>query len=192
MHLADPWDAEAKQKFLLQLACSLLVLAIVLYKAVKGNWFNDRTLLQASIIVIWWANYRLETICPVDLELGDLAYDDIVLPYPEDYVEPEHLMHRWQRESEVRTMVIAHRGGYWGPENSWKSMKKAIELDSEGLEFDVSNTLIFRGKTAHKFFANLIWMLIRSGLPRMVCLSFITEAVMVRLRFSSVVKRFGT
>ena len=115
-----------------------LVILLFAYKAVQKLWFNDRTLLQLCIIVAWWAHFRITTICPVDLEIGDLAYDDIVLPYPDDYVEPEHIMLKWQRESPVRTMVIAHRGGYWGPENSWKSMIKAVELDSEGLEFDVS------------------------------------------------------
>ena len=34
-------------------------------------------------------------------------------------------------------MIIAHRSGYWGPENSWKSFKRAVDLDMEGFELDV-------------------------------------------------------
>ena len=43
--------------------------------------------------MLGWAYWRLEVICPMDFEKGDLAYDDIVLPYPDDYVEPEHVLH---------------------------------------------------------------------------------------------------
>lgn len=34
-------------------------------------------------------------------------------------------------------MVIGHRGGFFGPENSMKSFKGAMEHDLEGIEFDV-------------------------------------------------------
>jgi len=39
-----------------------------------------------------------------------------------------------------RTMVIGHRGGYFGPENSMKSFRGAIANNLEGIEFDVSTT----------------------------------------------------
>ena len=91
--------------------------------------------------MLGWAYWRLEVLCPMDFEKGDLAYDDIVLPYPDDYVEPEHVLHAWQRRDREgtgpRTMIISHRAGYWGPENSWKSLKRAMDLDVEGFEIDV-------------------------------------------------------
>ena len=37
-----------------------------------------------------------------------------------------------------RTMVIGHRGGFFGPENSMKSFKGAIANGLDGIEFDVS------------------------------------------------------
>ena len=37
-------------------------------------------------------------------------------------------------------MVIGHRGGYFGPENSMKSFRGAIANNLEGIEFDVSTT----------------------------------------------------
>ena len=38
-----------------------------------------------------------------------------------------------------RTMVIGHRGGNFGPENSLLNFKGAIENNIEGIEFDVSD-----------------------------------------------------
>ena len=37
-----------------------------------------------------------------------------------------------------RTMVIGHRGGSFGPENSLKTFRGAVENGLEGIEFDVS------------------------------------------------------
>ena len=37
-----------------------------------------------------------------------------------------------------RTVVIAHNGGNFGPDNSMKNFKGAIEKKAEGIEFDVS------------------------------------------------------
>ena len=34
-------------------------------------------------------------------------------------------------------MVIGHRGGFFGPENSMKTFRAAIENKLEGIEFDV-------------------------------------------------------
>ena len=39
-----------------------------------------------------------------------------------------------------RTIVMAHRGGNFGPENSLKNFRLAIEHGVEGIEFDVSDT----------------------------------------------------
>ena len=41
-----------------------------------------------------------------------------------------------------RTIVIAHRGGNFGPENSMKNFRKAILNKVEGVEFDVSSPKI--------------------------------------------------
>ena len=37
-----------------------------------------------------------------------------------------------------RTIVMAHRGGNFGPDNSLKNFRGAIENKVEGVEFDVS------------------------------------------------------
>ena len=37
----------------------------------------------------------------------------------------------------MRTMVVGHRGGLFGPENSMKGFRKAIDNKLEGIEFDV-------------------------------------------------------
>jgi len=34
-------------------------------------------------------------------------------------------------------MVIGHRGGFFGPENSMKGFRGAVENNLEGIEFDV-------------------------------------------------------
>ena len=38
-------------------------------------------------------------------------------------------------------MIIGHRGGYFGPENSMKCFRKAFEANLEGIEFDVSKAV---------------------------------------------------
>ena len=38
-------------------------------------------------------------------------------------------------------MIIAHNGGNFGPDNSMKNFKGAIENKVEGIEFDVSANL---------------------------------------------------
>ena len=40
--------------------------------------------------------------------------------------------------SNRKTIVIAHRGGNFGPSNSLKNYKGAIDAKVEGIEFDVS------------------------------------------------------
>ena len=40
-----------------------------------------------------------------------------------------------------RTIVMAHRGGNFGPDNSLKNFRGAIENKVEGVEFDVSITI---------------------------------------------------
>lgn len=35
-------------------------------------------------------------------------------------------------------MVVGHRGGFFGPENSLKAFQGAIDNKLEGIEFDVS------------------------------------------------------
>ena len=40
------------------------------------------------------------------------------------------------------TMVIGHRGGYFGPENSMLCFRRAMEQGVEGIEFDVSKFFI--------------------------------------------------
>ena len=92
--LGPSWE-ETKQDLLLKAAFVILIALIFSYKAVKSNWINEKFMIQASLIMVAWANWRLIFLCPVDLEKGDLAIDDIVLPYPDDYVEPEHVLHRW-------------------------------------------------------------------------------------------------
>ena len=37
-----------------------------------------------------------------------------------------------------RTVIIAHNGGNFGPDNSMKNFKGAIQNKAEGIEFDVS------------------------------------------------------
>ena len=39
-----------------------------------------------------------------------------------------------------KTIVMAHRGGNFGPENSLKNFTGAINHRVEGIEFDVSNS----------------------------------------------------
>ena len=34
-------------------------------------------------------------------------------------------------------MVVGHRGGFFGPENSMKGFRGAVENNLEGIEFDV-------------------------------------------------------
>ena len=48
-----------------------------------------------------------------------------------------HLVFDFERLKGKRTLVVGHRGGYFGPENSLKTFKGAIENDLEGIEFDV-------------------------------------------------------
>ena len=49
-----------------------------------------------------------------------------------------HLIERFAQQGGPRTMVIGHRGGFFGPENSMKTFKAAIDHKLEGIEFDVS------------------------------------------------------
>ena len=48
-----------------------------------------------------------------------------------------HLVHRLAEEKGVRTLVIGHRGGFFGPENSLKGFQGAVANNLEGIEFDV-------------------------------------------------------
>lgn len=41
-----------------------------------------------------------------------------------------------------RTMVIGHRGGFFGPENSISGFQGAIDNKIDGIEFDVSAFLV--------------------------------------------------
>ena len=40
-------------------------------------------------------------------------------------------------DSSRRTIIMAHRGGNFGPDNSMTNFKRAVELKLEGIEFDV-------------------------------------------------------
>ena len=51
--------------------------------------------------------------------------------------DQKHLAHRLAEEKGVRTLVIGHRGGFFGPENSMKGFRGAIANNLEGIEFDV-------------------------------------------------------
>jgi len=42
-----------------------------------------------------------------------------------------------QQFTEYQTLVIGHRGGFFGPENSMKGFRGAVEHKLEGIEFDV-------------------------------------------------------
>ena len=48
---------------------------------------------------------------------------------------------------EVRTIVIGHRGGNFGPDNSMKNFRGAVEHELEGIEFDVSRIACWRPLT---------------------------------------------
>ena len=56
---------------------------------------------------------------------------------PDVVKKEEHLIKRFLRNSGKRTMVVGHRGGFFGPENSMKTFRGAIEHKLEGIEFDV-------------------------------------------------------
>ena len=49
-----------------------------------------------------------------------------------------HLVQKFAETSGKRTMVIGHRGGSFGPDNSMKCFQGAMDNDLEGIEFDVS------------------------------------------------------
>ena len=49
----------------------------------------------------------------------------------------QHIVKKFSKESGKKTMVIGHRGGFFGPENSMKTFRAAIENKLEGIEFDV-------------------------------------------------------
>ena len=51
--------------------------------------------------------------------------------------QEDHLIERFLKDSGKRTMVVGHRGGFFGPENSMKGFRGAIENNLEGIEFDV-------------------------------------------------------
>ena len=46
--------------------------------------------------------------------------------------------------SNRKTIVMAHRGGNFGPSNSLKNYKGAIDAKVEGIEFDVSDFFLSR------------------------------------------------
>ena len=50
----------------------------------------------------------------------------------------QHLAYRFAQETGKRTMVVGHRGGFLGPENSLKGFQAAIDAGLEAIEFDVS------------------------------------------------------
>ena len=53
-------------------------------------------------------------------------------------VAPEgHLMREFAQEGR-KSMVIGHRGGFFGPENSIRGFQGAVDNNLEGIEFDVS------------------------------------------------------
>ena len=54
-------------------------------------------------------------------------------------MQKQHLVRKFAAESGRRTMVIGHRGGFFGPENSMKCFQGAMDNDLEGIEFDVSS-----------------------------------------------------
>lgn len=54
-------------------------------------------------------------------------------------LQHKHLAFKFQQDSDKRTMVIGHRGGSPGPENSLYGFQWAIDNDLEAIEFDVSN-----------------------------------------------------
>ena len=55
-------------------------------------------------------------------------------------IDPEHLVSKFSAASGKKTMVVGHRGGYFGPENSMKGFQGAVDNNLEGIEFDVSLT----------------------------------------------------
>ena len=55
----------------------------------------------------------------------------------------DHLIYRFPTRNKggPRTIVIGHRGGVFGPENTMKNVKGSIKNGLEGIEFDVSCSL---------------------------------------------------
>jgi len=49
--------------------------------------------------------------------------------------EEEHLLYKYQKAG--KTIIMGHRGGFFGPENSMKSVRGAVENNLDGIEFDV-------------------------------------------------------
>ena len=59
-------------------------------------------------------------------------------------MQQQHLARKFFAESGKRTMVIGHRGGYFGPENSMKTFQAAMDNNLEGIEFDVISIRDFK------------------------------------------------
>ena len=57
--------------------------------------------------------------------------------YSSSFME-SHLFTRLKQRVNGSTVIIGHRGGFFGPENSMKGFRGAIENKLEGIEFDVS------------------------------------------------------
>ena len=71
--------------------------------------------------------------------LGDQVVKSLPPAHSEEKLSKEkHLVYKFT-ENGNRTMVIGHRGGGFGPENSLMSFEGAIKNGIEGIEFDVSN-----------------------------------------------------
>ena len=58
-----------------------------------------------------------------------------------------------------KTIVIGHRGGKFGPDNSMETIKAAVENQLEGIEFDVSGYLWTDGSLRSTFFTNLVFVI---------------------------------
>ena len=75
--------------------------------------------------------------------INDVLGDKVVKSLPpaqteEKEKQEKHLAYKFTEKGN-RTMVIGHRGGGFGPENSLMSFEGAIKNGVEGIEFDVSN-----------------------------------------------------
>ena len=51
--------------------------------------------------------------------------------------EETHLLRKFYLANPGKSLIIGHRGGFFGPENSLKCFNLAIENKLEGVEFDV-------------------------------------------------------
>lgn len=65
----------------------------------------------------------------------DIPVEGVNLEEHATLVKAKHLI--YSDAYRGKTMVIGHRGGKFGPDNSMETIKAAVENQLEGIEFDV-------------------------------------------------------